>query len=386
GVPAVEQAARRLLRDPRPGGRAGEPARGGGAQRPAPQHGQPRAVRLRGARGDRPGHDPDAPPGARLHRLPRGAAGAPRGGPALPGARARRGRRRGVPRQRRLRADLHGRPGARRGRRRGARADAGLSPVDRGRDARRRPRRALPLRRAGRLVPRPRRRRRQDHRPHQGARDHQPEQPDGRGVLEGGPRGPARPRPPARADGHGGRDLRPGALRRRRAPRHRLAGRGPRRADVLRAVEDPPRRGVPLRLAGGHRPAPARPRLPRGPGDAGLDAPVREHARAVRHPGRARRAADDPRADRARRAPARAARHRVEGPQRDPRGLVRAAARRALRLPAPRPRRLPDPRRRAVRARPAARGEDPGRAGHGLQLAHARPLPHPHAPPRRDAG
>ena len=85
-------------------------------------------------------------------------------------------------------------------------------------------------------------------------------------------------------------------------------------------------------------PTPARPRLPRGPGDAGLDAPVREHPGAVRHPGRARRASDDRRPHRPRRAAPRAARPGVGRAQRDPRRLLRQAARRALRVPEARPR------------------------------------------------
>ena len=55
-------------------------------------------------------------------------------------------------------------------------------------------------------------------------------------------------------------------------------------------------------------PQAARQRLPGGPDHAGLHAAVRQRARAVRHPGRARRPPVHPRADRARRPPARAAR------------------------------------------------------------------------------
>ena len=71
----------------------------------------------------------------------------------------------------------------------------------------------------------------------------------------------------------------------------------------------------------------------------------------------------------ARRPAARAARHRVAAAQRDPRRVVREAEGRAVRVPAAGPRGLPDQRRRAVRARPAAQREDPGRAGDRLQLA-----------------
>ena len=75
----------------------------------------------------------------------------------------------------------------------------------------------------------------------------------------------------------------------------------------------------------------------------------------------------------------------VEAAQRDPRRHLRRAARRALLLPAARPRGLPDRGRRGVRHRPAARQEDPGHPRHRLQLVRARPLPAGHAARRRGA-
>ena len=80
----------------------------------------------------------------------------------------------------------------------------------------RRPRGALPLRRAGRLGPGPRRTSPRRSPADPGAGDHQPEQPDRGGVL---PRDPARaagPGPAARAARAHRRDLRPDPLRRTR--------------------------------------------------------------------------------------------------------------------------------------------------------------------------
>ena len=64
---------------------------------------------------------------------------------------------------------------------------------------------------------------------------------------------------------------------------------------------------------------------------------------------------------------------------------LRRAPRRALLLPAARPRGLPDRGRRGLRHRPAAGQEDPGHPRHRLQLVRARPLPAGHPARRRDA-
>ena len=58
--------------------------------------------------------------------------------------------------------------------------------------------------------------------------------------------------------------------------------------------------------------------------------------------------------------------------QRDSRGVLRQARRRAVRLPAAGSRGVRHRRRRAARARPAAAGEDPGHPGHRIQLARRR--------------
>ncbi len=59
----------------------------------------------------------------------------------------------------------------------------------------------------------------------------------------------------------------------------------------------------------------------------------------------------------------------------DARCVGREAEGSAVHVPAPRPRRVPDRRRPAVRLRPAGRGEAAHRAGHRLQLADPRSLP-----------
>ncbi|CAM5648372.1 hypothetical protein SVIOM342S_02748 [Streptomyces violaceorubidus] len=71
-------------------------------------------------------------------------------------------------------------------------------------------------------VPRPGRHGGEDHRPHQGGRHHQPQQPHWRRLPQGDRRGHPRPRPPARPDGLRRRDLRPDPVRRRRAPLGRV--------------------------------------------------------------------------------------------------------------------------------------------------------------------
>ena len=87
-----------------------------------------------------------------------------------------------------------------------------------------------------------------------------PNNPTGAVYSEGDPRGHPRPRPPARPDGLRRRDLRPDPVRRRRAPLGRRARPRPGRPDLLRPVEDLPGGRFPVRLAGGHRSETARPR------------------------------------------------------------------------------------------------------------------------------
>ena len=81
------------------------------------------------------------------------------------------------------------------------------------------------------------------------------------------------------------------------------------------------------------------------------------------------RPAEHPRPDPARRPAARPARRRGARAARDPRRHVRRAQGRAVRVPAPGPRRVPDQGRPAVRAGVPARPARPGRPGHRLQLA-----------------
>lgn len=96
---------------------------------------------------------------------------------------------------------------------------------------------ALSVRRVGGLVPGPRRHGVEDHRPHQGRGDHQPQQPHRSGVSARDRRGHPRSRPPPRPDGLRRRDLRPDRLRRRRPP---LGGRPrarPGRPHLQRSVQ-----------------------------------------------------------------------------------------------------------------------------------------------------
>ncbi len=191
--------------------------------------------------------------GARLRELQGHPAGPPRGHAALPDPGHRAGRRGRLPRQRRLRADPDVHAGAARRRRRGAGPRAGLPAVDGVRLAVRRHRRALPLRRAGGLAARPRRHRAQDHRPHQGDRDHQPEQPDGRGLRRRDAARHRRDRPQAPADRLRRRDLRQDPVRRRDAHAVRRHRARPAHADLQRAVEGVPRGRLPQRVARGVR-------------------------------------------------------------------------------------------------------------------------------------
>ena len=153
-----------------------------------------------------------------------------------------------------------------------------------------------------RVEPRPGGHRVQDHRPDPGAGDHQPQQPDRRGLQQGDRRGAGRHRaaPPARGDGR--RDLREDHLRRRRPP-PRGEGLRRRRAvpDLQRALEGLPGVRLPRRLGDDQRPAVPRQRLPRGPHAAGQHADVPQRAGPARDPDRAGRLPVDHRADRARR-------------------------------------------------------------------------------------
>ena len=293
GPPArpVAQAPERRLRDPGPGQRPRRPARGRGPPHPQAQRGQPRRLRVRGPRHDRAGHRrrPAERTGllrlARHHLRPPGRRGPLRGRARVPAPR----RRRRLPRQRRVRADHHVDAGPARRRRRGAGPGARLPAVDGGGQPGRRHPGALPGRRDRRLEPRPGRRRGPHHRAHQGAGGHQPQQPDGRGVLAPGAARPRRARPPPRPAAAGRRDLRPGAVRGRRA---RVAGDArarPAVPHVQRPVQDLPGRRVPLGLAGHHGSEGARRGVPRGHPPAGVVAPVPQRARAARHPGRAQR-------------------------------------------------------------------------------------------------
>ena len=78
--------------------------------------------------------------------------------------------------------------------------------------------------------------------------DHQPEQPDGRGVFEGSVAGHAGTGPPAQPGGVLRRDLRQDPVRRCRAHLHRLAGAGPAVPDLQRPVQVLPRGRFPFRL------------------------------------------------------------------------------------------------------------------------------------------
>ena len=215
------QAPARPLRRTWPDPGRGPPARGRGAQDPQAEHRQPGAVRLRGARGDRRRHGAQPARGAGLLRLAGHLLRPDRGRAVLPVARADRHHRRGrLHRQRRLRADLDGAAGLPRRRQRDPGAGPRLPAVDRRGHPVRRYAGALPLRRGERLGPRPRRHRGQDHREHQGPGDHQPEQPDRRGLQRGHRQGPGRHRAPARAGRLQRRDLREDPVRQRRAPPH----------------------------------------------------------------------------------------------------------------------------------------------------------------------
>ncbi|VXA91647.1 hypothetical protein NOCARDAX2BIS_10011 [Nocardioides sp. AX2bis] len=246
---------------------------------------------------------------------------------------------------------------------------------------------ALRVRRGRRLEPRPRRRRGQDHRAHPGPGHHQPQQPHGCGVQQGGRGGPGRHRPAPRAGRVLRRDLREDPVRGRRAP-PRGARRRRRRAvpDLQRPVQGLPGLRLPGRLGADLGPPGGRDRLHRGSHPDRQHADVRQRARPARHPDRARRLPVDRGADRARGALLRAVDAGRPDAQRDPRGQLRTPPRCAVLLPAAGPRGVPDRGRRGVRDRAAARQEDPGHPRHRVQLGPSRPLPPGHAARRGRAG
>ena len=339
--PPEPEAPARALRRPRADPGRGAAARGRGSPDPEAQHRQPRAVRLRGPRGDPRRHGPHLPE-AQGYSDSRGIS------PPAPRSRSttRRGgcgtsRRRRLHRQRRLRADLDGAAGVPGRRQRGPGPGAGLPAVDRrGLPLRRHPG-ALPLRRDPRLAPRPRRHRGQDHRPHPGPGGHQPQQPHGCGLQRGDRARAGRHRPAARPGGLRRRDLREDPLRRRRAPpRGDLRRRRCAVPDLQRALQGLPRVRLPGGLGDHLRPQAARRRLPRGPHPAREHADVRQRAGPARDPDGARRLPDHRGADRPRRPLLRADHARRPDAQRDPRCHLGAAGRGALLLPAAGPRRV----------------------------------------------
>jgi hypothetical protein len=116
-------------------------------------------------------------------------------------------------------------------------------------------------------------------RQHPRAGGDQPEQPDRCAVSGERAARNGRHRPPAQPDHLRRRGVRQGALRRRNAHGDRLAVRGRADGDLQRPVEELPLLRLSRRLDGRFR-RPARgARLYRGPGHAGLDAPVRQRAR-----------------------------------------------------------------------------------------------------------
>ena len=246
-----QEAARGSLRRPRSDPGRGTAPRGRGPPDPQAQHRQHRTLRLRGTRGDPGRHHPSPAGVAGLQRLAGDLLRAHRGHALLPVARPARDQRRGrLHRQRRLRADRHGAAGVPRRRQRDPGARARLPAVDRRDHALGRYGGALPLRRGERLESRPGRHRVEDHREHPRAGDHQPEQPDGRGLQRGHRQGPDRHRASPPAGRLRRRDLREDPLRGRPAPPRRDLRRQRRAVpDLQRAVQGLPRLRLPRRLA-----------------------------------------------------------------------------------------------------------------------------------------
>ncbi len=224
-----------------------------------------------------------------------------------------------------------------------------------------------------RLAARPRGHPRQGDPAHQGDRRHQPEQPDGRGLLARGARGDRRDRPGELAARPVRRDLRPHPVRRR--PAHPDGLRRSRSAvpHVQRPLQDLPRRGLSIGMARDHGSEGSRRGVHRGHHPARLDPAVPERPRAARRAGRAVGRPVDRRADRAVGPTARAAGCRVGGPRGDPRGLAASSRRERCTRSRGSTRRCYEIRDDAqVRLRlPRLRARAP-RAGHGLQLADAR--------------
>ena len=135
-----------------------------------------------------------------------------------------------------------------------------------------------------------RRHAREDQRQHARDRGHQPEQSDRRGVSGRDPEADRRACPREHdPDPLRRRGLRQGALRGRQAHLDGGAVRGRADDHLQRPVEELPLLRLPRGLDGGVRRQAPRQRLHRGPQHAGLDAPVRQRARPVRDPDRARR-------------------------------------------------------------------------------------------------
>ena len=156
--PEIRQARQRPLRHPRPH-HGCRPADGGrGPQDHQAEHRQPRRVRLRRARGNPAGHDPQP---AQLGGLfgQQGHLRGAQGRDALHPEAGHQGRhaRRHLPGQRRERADRDGHQRAAERRRRTAAAGARLPAVDRRDEPVGRHAGALPVRRGQRLDARPRR-------------------------------------------------------------------------------------------------------------------------------------------------------------------------------------------------------------------------------------
>ena len=168
----------------------------------------------------------------------------------------------------------------------------------------------------------------QGHAAHQGHRHHQPEQPDRRGLLARGARGHRRHRPRARAAGARRRDLRPDPVRRRRA--HPAWPRSPPTCCASPSTASPRRTAWPATARAGWSIT--------GPSEHATgflegitllasmrlcpNVPAQHAVQAALGGVQSHR-----RADRAGRPAARAARRRLGGAQRDPRRLLRQAAR-----------------------------------------------------------